>query len=226
MGNKFAEYVRYLLDCILGVIYCGSSKCLVCGGYVDEEEYICSECQKSVIHCLEPTVIEKDHKKACCYSHAYYAGSIMELILRFKYKGDFSSGEALGEMLVQRILQERLDFDVITFVPSTRESMKNRTYNQCEFLANHIGKRLHADVRKYLCKSVESKDQIGLNGKERWNNMKGTFEAMKPYGAEGRKVLLIDDVITTGATAFYCSQALMDSGAEKVTVLTVAKSKL
>ena len=121
---------------------------------------------------------------------------------------------------------ENFDFDIITFIPATKDSMKKRGYNQSELLAKHIGKNMNIDVKGYLSKIKETKDQIGLTEEMRWLNSMNSFSLKNQYPLKGKNVLLVDDVITTGATAFSCAKEIKKGGAKNVIILTAAKSKL
>ena len=73
---------------------------------------------------------------------------------------------------------------------------------------------------------MDTKDQIGLSGEERWNNMEKCFEIQESKFIKNKKILLVDDVITTGATAFHCAHNLKESGINDVCILTIAKSNV
>lgn len=84
--------------------------------------------------------------------------------------------------------------------------------------------RIH--VKNYLYKIIETKDQIGLNDEMRWKNCSNSFRFNRKYSVKEKKILLVDDVITTGATAYSCAKEIKNAGAEAVIILTAAKSKL
>lgn len=77
-----------------------------------------------------------------------------------------------------------------------------------------------------LYKKKDTKDQIGLDGNSRWNNLQDCFEPIKNNCFKSKNIIIIDDVITTGATSYHCASKLLNNGAAKVTILTVAKSRL
>ena len=111
-------------------------------------------------------------------------------------------------------------------LPSFLQENWPRGYNQSQFLAKILGQKTGKQVVSCLRKVRETKDQIGLDGEGRWMNLKGSFELLSNVEMKGLKVLLVDDVLTTGATVFYCCSALLKSGCSEVKVLTVAKSRL
>lgn len=220
MGNGI---IKYLIESVLNVIYCSNETCLICNEYIDSEESICNVCKGKIEYCSD---IFKLNNKIDCFSAAYYASCIKEMIRRLKYKSDFAVGEFLGEILVNAIWKNKIEFDLITYVPLSKKAFKRRGFNQSEFLANYISKCVNKPLQQLLIKKMDTKDQIGLDGNSRWNNMQNCFEVLKNYNLQNKKIILIDDVITTGATAFHCAEVLFKSGAAKVFILTVAKSRL
>jgi competence protein ComFC len=167
-----------------------------------------------------------NNHNVACYSGAYYSGIVKELISRLKYRSDFKAGEALSIYMIQSINTNKLSFDLITYVPSTRKTLKKRGYNQSEFLAKIIGDKINTKVVGILGKVRDTKDQIGLSGEERWNNLKDSYKVKKAECIRGKVILLVDDVITTGATGFFCAEDMLKSGAREVHILTAARSNV
>lgn len=220
MGNGI---IRYIIESVLNVIYCTSENCLVCNAYLDSEETICNVCKEKIEYCLDETKLNNNVE---CFSAAYYASSITEMIKRLKYKSDFAVGEFLGSLLIKTIDKNKFEFDLITYVPMSKKALKKRGFNQSKFLADYISKYTNKATKELLIKKKDTKDQIGLDGNSRWNNLKGCFQALKNDNYKNKNIIILDDVITTGATAFYCAEQLLNNGAAKVTILTVAKSRL
>ncbi|MCB2293195.1 ComF family protein [Clostridium algoriphilum] len=156
----------------------------------------------------------------------YYSSIVKELIIRLKYKNDFICGEILAEYMLQLVKKSDLQFDLISYVPMTKKGLKNRGYNQGEYLANYLSKSLDIPVVSSLIKTENVKDQIGLSGEERWDNMKECFEIKENELMKNKNILLVDDVITTGATAFHCARRLKENGVNNIFILTIAKSNV
>jgi len=159
-----------------------------------------------------------------CYSAAYYSKVIKELVLRLKYKKDFRSAEVMAELMAETISKYALEADYITYVPVSKSAMKKRGYNQSKVMARILAKSFGIGLMDTLRKTGKAKDQIGLGREQRWRNIEGSFEIRKGADVIGKRFLLLDDVVTTGATAFWCAAALLESGASEVVVLTAAKS--
>jgi competence protein ComFC len=225
MGNGIVKRIKYILDCVLNVIYDGSGNCVICGEFI-EEEYICNQCRNKIVDREILHFINKDDLKIQCVSAGYYSGIMKELILKLKYKSDFRCGSILADILHGIINKNSIDYDYVAYIPSSKIALKNRGYNQAEYMAKLIADKGNKRLLHCFSKDKKAKDQIGLDGKDRWMNLKDSFSFIEKNLIENSSILIIDDVITTGATAFYCSELLIKNGCKKVMVLTVAKSEL
>ncbi len=228
MGYEFTKNLKHYLDCFLNLIYFGNSDCIICGNKT-EDLCVCQRCFNKVYYCREPFVIEEDGIKLNCYSACYYSGVMKELITLLKFYSSFKVIRVIQIYCVETIKNFYLEFDLITFVPSTKESSKKRGFNQSELLAKSISKELGIKATSLLERIDVKKDQIGLGKTERWENIKNSFAIKKNINLDivkNKKVLIIDDVITTGATSFYCSKQLFEMGADEVIVLTAARGRL
>ena len=149
------------------------------------------------------------------------------IISKFKYNKNFLAGEILSNYMSDFILERLIDkIDIMTFIPSSKASLKSRGFNQCEVLCKYISKKCGIPYKNFLYKVSNSLDQIGLDNMERWDNIKGSFMIKNKKEIEGKRILIIDDVITSGATAFYAAKAIKEVNAEEVFILTVAKSRV
>ncbi|AKN33323.1 competence protein ComF [Clostridium carboxidivorans P7] len=226
MGNGIIKNLIFLKDCVLETIYSNDEKCICCGEETYDGRYICSKCEALIKFCSYGFDIQKEEINFKCYSVSYYSGAIMNLILQLKYKSNFQAGQILSQYMVSLIKNKKIKCDYITYVPMTKERLKNRGYNQGAYLSKMISKSLDIPVINCLSKVKNTKDQIGLGKEERWRNIEGSFQFLKKYCIESKNILIVDDVITTGATAISCALELKKHGAEEITVLTAAKSRV
>ena len=146
-------------------------------------------------------------------------------MLSFKYGEKKYLKNLLAKLMTDKYLSERFDSDVVTFVPMTKKEQRKRGYNQSELLAREIANSLSLECRPSLKKVKESPEQKSLSAKERAENLKGVFSC-SDAALKGKRVLLIDDVFTTGATANECSGVLLKAGASNVLVLTACVTAL
>lgn len=218
--------IKLIADSILSVIYSREETCIICSEYCIEEELLCNSCLKKIDFYNKSFKIKKDGIELECFSAAYYDKVVMELIRRLKYKGDFNSGEVLASFLNKLLNSVNIDYDIITYVPMTRSALRIRGFNQGRYLASCIGSAFNKPVIELIKKIKNSKDQIGLDAVSRWENLDHCFKVRDKSLIQNKKILLVDDVVTTGATAFSCARELLEGNASKVTVLTAAKSKL
>lgn len=226
MGEKIIKATKYILSCILDIIYAEEDKCISCGDILTSDKRLCNSCYNKVQLCKEPMLVKNQNIKFKSHSYSYYCGVIKDLIIKLKYKSNFPAGSVLAEMLYSYIVKNDLKFDFITFVPSSKASLKRRGYNQSKYLAKKLSEKTDKSIINVLYKSFETKDQIGLDEESRWNNLKGSFKVRKSKYILDRVILLIDDVITTGSTTYYCREELIKQGAREVIILTVARGKI
>jgi ComF family protein len=123
-----------------------------------------------------------------------------------------------------RALPRDAAYDVIVPMPLHWRRRWQRGFNQSELLARVLGKRTGLPVANAVIRRKATAAQAGMTSAERRTNVAGAFQVRKRRFVEGRHVLLIDDVLTTGATAGACAAALKRAGARRVTVLTLARA--
>lgn len=228
MGKRIIRFIRFIFNCILEVIYSGDEICELCGDLlIEEDTYICKSCKQKIILCEDiSSIYENKRFNFKVYSSCYYGREVRELIINLKYKSNFSCGKVLVEFMSKIINKNNIKFDIVTFIPMYYKDEAKRGFNQSKYLAMLISKMKDKRLVKTLVKTKQTKDQIGLSGKERWENLEECFEAVHINKFAGKKVLIIDDVITTGATAYCAAEKLIKNGAKEVSILTAAKSKL
>ncbi|WP_027623692.1 ComF family protein [Clostridium lundense] len=225
MGKRINKYLDLIKEGICSVVYSEEAECPICKVY-SQDGTLCEKCSSRIKLCYNSYILNHNNIDFKYYSAAYYAGTMKELILRLKYKSDFVSGEILSNYMISKIIEENICCDILTYVPMSRKALRKRGYNQSECLARNIGKELNIPIIRTLKKIENTQDQIGLNGEERWQNIKDSFKVINKQKLNNKKIILIDDVITTGATAFYCARELLKGGVREINILTAAKSNV
>lgn len=201
-------------------------KCVLCRKLLEKNETdLCTACRVDSPHCAH------DRRKFPFIddwtSVWYYEGKPRESILRFKFSGARHYAPAYGRALALA-LEERFPdgFDVLTWVPTSRLRRLRRGYDQVELLAAAVGTELAAAPQKTLQKQRNNPPQSGIHGRaERRANVLGVYRAVKPEQFAGKRVLLLDDVVTTGATAGECARVLLTAGAQQVILGTLAAAR-
>ncbi|WP_315116560.1 ComF family protein [uncultured Clostridium sp.] len=174
MGNGIIKYLENIVDAVLSIIYSEKDECPLCRVYV-EDSFLCQRCLNNISFITDSFAIKREEYSFKYYSLANYSDNIADMVIRLKYKKDFQCGEVLGHLLSKKIIENELNPHYLTFVPMTKRAVKKRGYNQSEYLANVAGKYLGIPVIQSLNKTKDTLDQIGLNGKERWNNVHDSF---------------------------------------------------
>lgn len=156
------------------------------------------------------------------YSFGFYEGPLRELIHLFKYGGVQTLATPLGRFLAQALPRDE-QFDVIVPMPLHWRKRWRRGFNQSTLLAREISRRIQVPVRRAVRRVRFTSAQAGLTNAKRRENVSGAFRARGRGPLKGMRVLLVDDVMTTGATAASCARALRMAGAGRVVLLTLAR---
>lgn len=205
--------VRLCSHCVDTLPFVGEHICQYCGMPLKDESDYCNRCQYS----------KQEFSKN--RSPLVYDGDVKRLIYALKFNHKQYIAETLGALMSDEYLKRGMDADIIVFVPMTKEEEKKRGYNQSELLANEVGKRLNMPVLPALVKIKSTSAQKELKGKDRATNLEGAFACVFEQ-VKNRRILLIDDIFTTGATANECTKVLLKAKARDVSVLTSAITML
>ena len=155
----------------------------------------------------------------------YYRDNVKKSIQRYKFRNARSYADAYGRFLALRIQQMQVDFDCITWVPVSFRRKFQRGYDQVELLAKAVGRELDIPVIPTLKKLRHTPAQSGLkDSSQRRANVLGAYGVLPSCQPSGKTILLLDDVITTGATASECAKALVSSGAKEIYCAAVASA--
>ncbi len=159
----------------------------------------------------------------------YYIDCVRTGILGLKFYGRRETASFLGAYMADSILNNAFykDIDLILSVPASRQRQNKRGYNQCYLIAKEIAKILNIELHKNILirKKNASPQSLAKNKNERKRNVLNAFEVLNSQAIEGKNILLVDDVVTTGATLNECAKILKKNGANKVLCVTAAKGK-
>ncbi len=151
---------------------------------------------------------------------SYYDGPIKELILRLKFSRNRSAAEVGAELILMRIDLNHMIFDVVTAVPVSASRYRERGYNQSELIARVIARKLGLQYQSLLGRQ-NGEHQLGKDRNTRIEQVKDVFYSQKQ--CTNSRVLIIDDVVTTGATLDSCARILKTNGAKNVWGAVIAK---
>ena len=156
------------------------------------------------------------------YSFGAYEAELRNLIHLFKYQKIKTLAKPLGDLLVRSLPLDRT-FDLVAPMPLHWLRQLERGFNQADFLSAPLAKRLHVPLIGALKRVKATPRQAGLSNAKRRANVAGAFRANSRADLQGKRILLVDDVLTTGATAGAAAAVLKNAGAKHVTVLTLAR---
>jgi ComF family protein len=160
-------------------------------------------------------------------SFGFYAAELSSVIQNLKFRGRKNLDGLLAQLLVWTFCDTWAcnDFDLIVPVPLHSKRKRERGYNQAALLAECLSHHIGIPHRESLLSRVRpTLSQVGLTDLERFRNLRGAFRCLDAGRAAGQRILLIDDVMTTGATVTNASETLLAGGAARVSVLTVARA--
>lgn len=154
-----------------------------------------------------------------------YDGLLRDAIHRFKYRGDVNLDRPLGRLMADQLVRSHEKFDLVVPVPLHPARFRQRTFNQADLLARRIVKYLGLQLdNSLLFRARSGPAQQELSSSDRRRNVRHAFSLTHPI--ECRRVLLVDDVMTTGATVRECARLLRSEGAETVHVAVLARAPL
>jgi competence protein ComFC len=201
---------------ILDLVY--PPKCLTCGAMA---EPFCAACAAAIAPAedLVPPGAILDIRSA-----GYHEGPLREAVLRLKFGRKLALVTPLAELLGDSVDREWRP-DALVPVPDHWTRRLGRGYNQAELLARQLGRLLETPVEIALRRVRHTGQQIGHGAVERSQRLRGAFDLHPKASVSGRRVLLVDDVWTTGATLGECSTVLQQAGASAVYAVTVTHDR-
>lgn len=153
-----------------------------------------------------------------------YLPPLQDAICLFKYRGKVSLARPLGRLMLDA-LPAALDADLVIPVPLHPTRLREREFNQSLLLADQVAKHIHLPLSfTNLVRTTQSEPQSTLSRKERIKNLRRAFAVRHPQSIAHKRILLIDDVFTTGTTVNECAKVLRKAGAQAIFVLTLART--
>ena len=224
------QAAQHVYDALLTLTY--PQICVICGHSVEQRRFgvACKACWSKTQIFTDDKAICWDRaceSLACVRSVGMYKGTLRESVLLLKRQPYLP--RHVEELLLAAAMQEPLNNSTrVVPVPLHPKRLKTRGFNQAQILARAVSKALKLPLDEVSLRRVSSteKYRAGLDRKGRRDTVAGAFEVARPRLVAGENILLIDDVFTTGATVSACAEALIDAGAPRVYVLTVARAFL
>lgn len=196
-------------------------KCPFCGK-VTKGHTVCPACWKTLPWTEGQETVRKLSAEVVCAAPLWYEDAAREGLLRYKFQGGVAAADALGELAARCAAEEFSgEFDTVTWVPVGPKRLKKRGYDQTRLVTEAACRLWETEAVQLLRKPVDNPPQSGLkDAAARRANVLGVYEALP--GAEGKHILLIDDIVTSGSTLLECVRTLKDAGAASVRCVTLA----
>jgi ComF family protein len=240
---------RRLLDGFLNLIY--PEECFICSAALARHQDcgVCSRCWNNALalkispprcaSCGLPLQNFEDNLDHLCgdcilqtppyagaRSFGYYTAELSKIVQELKFHGRRNLVHLLGPLLTTAFFESwsRDEFDLVVPVPLHPKRRRDRGYNQSELLARSLARQIAVPLGRPLIRVRPTLPQVGLTDSERKENVRKAFRCPQPQQIFKKRILLMDDVMTTGATVASAARALLDGGALRVSVLTVARA--
>lgn len=202
-------------------------RCVFCRRFIRSgEPDICPSCRSALPILKGDEAETKGEYFEACFSPLRFEGNVRSAVQRFTFKNAVGYADCFGALLADCI-RENLSgrYDIISWVPLSETRLKTRGYDQAFLLAQAAALSLDDIAVELLIRHTDAKAQSSLaDHTERHENVKGVFAVSDPELPAGRRVLLIDDVVTSGATLSECARTLLEAGATSVVCAALAKA--
>ena len=218
-----------LLRLFADTLFPESNVCHICGRFPDTADILCCECRQSLnalrLGKLRACSQEPHPPLSKCLSAWPHKGEARELVHLLKYTSDGAAALALGQGMAAALQSSGIQADAVVPVPLHTQRLKQRGYNQALLLAQTVCSHTQLPLLEgALIRLYDTGTQVRLERAQRLQAMEHAFAAADSKAVKGLHVLLVDDVLTTGATAMSCAIVLMTAGAADVTLLTACRA--
>ncbi|PJF32633.1 MAG: hypothetical protein CUN52_00665 [Phototrophicales bacterium] len=184
----------------------------------------CDDCTTLLAECPLVSKLKSLSETFSVISSGVHEGILREALHNLKYLRQTQLVSLFGARLASLWVEQNRSADFITCVPMGMNRLKERGYNQADLIAQSFAYRVHIPyIPHALTRVKETISQVGLSAQERQNNMRGVFKAQSEE-IRGKIGIIVDDVLTTGATLSECANALYDGGAKRVYGLTITRA--
>ena len=254
VGNSVRLHLRGMREALASVVF--PATCRICGGILDTgsvipfchacmdaltqtlPEPLCAQCGRPIVSAAAAEGTSQPQCHLCrngryafdfARSFGAYTTRMARAILLLKYGKVAPLGAWFARRLAGLVERQPADFvaDAVVPVPLDRGRLRERGYNQAELIAKPLARLLGIPFRSYLLVRTRPRpNQLRLTRRERWETVRGAYATHQTAQVDKLRLLLVDDVFTTGATLDACSRALKGAGAAKVVGLTVARALL
>lgn len=214
----FNEELNRLTGNLMNIFF--PRRCPFCGA-VTGKELLCDSCESTLPRC---STVRCGADFGRCAAPLYYEGNVRRAILDFKFKAKLGALDCFGRMMAETAAEVYSGaFDAVTWVPVSQKRLRKRGFDQSRYLAGSMCVDWHVMPLETLHKKVDNPPQSGIDDPaERRANVLDAYEPVSPEQFAGKRLLLVDDICTTGSTLAECARVLRAAGAAEVMCLTLA----
>lgn len=201
-------------------------KCPFCQKLVEGDALLCPKCQRTLPWLTENAAECKPEFVTLCVSPLRYKDAVVQSIHRYKFSGRRNYAPAYGLLMAQCVRDHFTQpFDAVCWAPLSRKRLKQRGYDQAQLLARAVGEQLDCPARALLVKQRDIPAQSGIEETAaRRANVLGAYGLQPDVDITGQRLLLVDDVVTSGSTLSECARVLLSAGAAEVCAVTLAQA--
>lgn len=217
--------LRQLGTRLLDVLF--PPRCVFCSGLLkDKDRELCSLCEMKLPYTGNINCEQRFDDLICCYSPLYYKGAVRESLLRFKFKGLYTYSKTYAKFIAKCIDECEVSCDIISWVPVSALRRHMRGYDQAYLLARELAKLRGTECVRLLRKTRHNRAQSSIqDAAKRKRNAAGAYKCTAAELVRGKCILLVDDIVTTGATLSSAAAVLKAAGAASVEAATVARAE-
>lgn len=196
------------------------NRCPFCGEVLDNDDYWCGECYRYLpfVHGIVPPPDNISELYVCCS----YAGRVRDAVLMLKYGGLVYPADAFAVMMSDKL--RGVEADMLVHVPNGREGVQKRGFSSSELIAERLSMRVGIPTVNALNAVSGKREQKSLSAEERRKNALRSFFVNKHVDVSGKRIILIDEVTTTGSTLSAVGELLLEAGAADVSAAVFAKT--
>jgi len=214
-----------VLRSVLDLLY--PPRCAFCREFLQKGQAICPDCADCLPFCEGLDVQQAGEFYSFCVSPLFYEDNVRESHHRYKFQGASPYARTYGPLVAKCVDAHYSGrYDLISWVPLSRKRLRKRGYDQAKLLAQAVAAELGTRAVATLQKGRDTSAQSGLGGKdERRANISGAYQILDDNLVSGKRILLIDDIITTGSSLSECARCLLMADAEEVLCATLARAR-
>lgn len=197
--------------------------CFCCGKelFDNDGSNLCSKCKEQIFP-LENTF--STYGNLPTYSYCHYDELARSIVLDAKDNDKPYFAHLMAHFMAKVIVDNNLEFDFITYVPTGKKNYRKRGYDYIKILAKTLSKLVNSTVVTTLTKGIDVVDQTLVPRQDRYKNVNNSFVINQKVNVKDKKILILDDIVTSGATLNTCAQELIKYGAYSVTALTFSRA--